>query len=848
MTLLELGYPNISKSITNPDVSNENALDFGEPLSLIEFIRMMDVSYNPSKNQEYYNAYLKSWNNTKKNKDLDDRVLIVERYRQFIQDVNLNYITPEEKKFLSNLNFNDPLDLDIAIPFYSRKLIEISQYYNSKREETKAQVNKNKTLGTLFRLENDVSEITTNFLNNLENWKTEYGGISNIEVEIEELYESYPEYFNQDPDSTYDNKDLDYGLDIFLRTNDDLVSEVFSGVSTDIINLKEGYDLFDNKRKLTEKYIATDYYYLSTGSTVFNFVSGKILDADNPASSFLNIKYPTTASTQRKEFKTPSEIGYFRPHKTSIVLIDGEKSTFSFNFNNLEPNKIYYFPDPNIRNTNEKFLTFINNDISLKKNDSSGSAKNQPISKKEDSQYFGYISKKDENKDKYLDQIFESGYISDSKFDIYNNQYGLFKNDGSFKKTIETINTESDYYYILNGHTFYDFTYGEGYAFDYTTIDDSTYQYTTRSGLSTHTGKLSTDFSRHYILFGGKFDTEFKFPPDYFPACQILEGYRFQFNGGPVTDDISSDLSAYPSSGSFYYSRLIEGGVHDLSPLQRALTDPLYPTLSANATLEIISDDINTFMFDGGVISDTSCDIKFELPKIYYDPTVLENSSYVLSSETDHNLYERLSSSGMIYVKNSHTKEVKPLTNHFKYLSTTLSTPIYQSLSSVNSFEIVGDVMFVETENYFIIQKILFEEGEFINPKKTTHTHTFNSNPYQKISKRFKKGNKVYYVLVDVETYPIPDNNFKIYPLVYEFDLNKFSKKIFTPITSEYGVVSGGSDTYTKSEQGNLTFNPRKNQFTLSFLLKTDTKKFIIQDFDFKINPFSIINHTQTKQ
>ena len=853
MTLESLGYPNIPKSITNPNVVVRDALDANNPLSFLQFIKTMDVSFNPSKNQDYYTEYLKVWNFVKNTKTADNNSVIIERYRDFIRDVNLEYTTLEEQKFLSKLDFNDPLDLDIAIPFYSRKLIEISEYYNKKREETKFQITKKRISGTNFGLTKDIKDIAINYLENLDNGKINYDFTdlkNNLEVEIEELYETYPEYFNQTPnDQIYDNKDLDYGLDIFLKTNAELIPLVFSGVSSSLIELKEGNSLLDNKRKLTEKYIFSDYYYLSTGSTVYDFISGKILDADNPSASFFNTKYPTTASTQRKEFKTPVEMGFFRPHKLSIILIDGEKPSYSFNFNNLEPNTIYYFSDPDIRGNNDGVLTFVNNDLFLKRNDSSGKAKNQPISDKSDSQYYGYISQTETTPSKYLYKIFESGYIQDAKEDIYNNLYGLFKNDGSFKQTIKVIPETEKQYYILDGHTFYDFKYGEGYAFNYSTVDNSTFPYTIRSGLSSCTKSLTADFSRHYILFGGKFTDNFTYPPDFYPNCQILEGYSVFRNGIPTIDTISSDLSGYPLSGTYYYSRLIEGGIHDSSPLQRALVDPSYPTLTANATQEIVPNETTTFMIDGGRVTPSLCDIQFQFPSIYYDPTVLQSSVYNLSSSPTENYFTRLSSAGIIYVKNTYTKEVKPFQTTFNYLSTTLLSSVYRELSGIHSFEIVGDTMFIQTKNNLIIQKILFENGEFVNPNKSTYVTSFNDNPYQKISKRFKKKDKVYYAKLDVETYPVLNNNFKIYPTIYEIDTTKHIRKTHSVGgLTEFYAVSGGSEAYTKAEEPVFTYNNRSNEYNISFLMKTSDNQFIIQEFDFELNPLSMITHKQIKQ
>ena len=856
MSLSKSGYPELSKSITNPNVKTMDALDDSGPFSFLKFIKNISNSFDPDKIQEYYNAYLKEWNYIKNNKEGDTDSIIIERYRDFIKDINVNYTTVEERKFLEQLDFNDPLDLDVAIPFYSRKLIEIANYYNKKREETKFQVIKNNTKGTIPTLEKEITNITLNFLENYDDNKILFDIDeikTNIEVEIEELYETYPSYFNQSPDdSVYDYKDLDYGLDIFLKNDQDLISEVFANVSEDLKSLKESDQLFENKRKLTEKYISSDFYYLSTGSTVYEFISGKLFDSDKPIANFLNKNYPTTASTNRKSYTTEFEQGFFRPHKTSILLVDGRNSSFKINFENLQPNSIYYFQDPEISGDSGDVLTFINDDLFLKRNDSSGVAKNQPTSNRKDSKYYGYISQTEITPSKYLDKIFESGYIQDEKSDSYNNLYGLFINNGDFSQTIQKTAETEEYFQILNGHTFYDYLYGEDYLFDYTTFDDSTIPYTTRSGISSFTGEFTTDFYRFYNIFGGKFtQKDFSYPPNYLPSYQLLDGVFFLNNDIPYTDTISSDLSAYPDSGSFYYSRLIEGGIHTESPLQRALLDASYPTLTADLTQDIKPDETNTFSIDSGFyIRDIFPDISLENFGIYYDPTVFETSVYSLTSSETDNYFNRSELNGKLYVRNSYNKSVVPLEEALPYFSTTFELSTYTEIvSGVKKFEIVDDILCLETDNNFIITKVLFENGEFTDPKNTTFITKLNNTPFQKISNRFKHGNSIYYALVNIDEYPATTNNFKIYPTIYELNVDEYTRNIHTPnISNDFYMISGGDISYNRSESPILTYDIRNNIFSVSFLLKDSSNNFIVQEFDFEMNPFNVLTHRQYKQ
>jgi hypothetical protein len=147
---LQLGYPDIPKSITNPNVNRVDVVDFEDPMSFIYFIKIISVSFEPDSLQEYYNHYIKLWNIEKNNKPSDEKALIIERYRDFIKELSLNYTTPEEKKYLSKVDFNDPFDLDIVLKFYSKKLLELSRYYNNKRNDLRYSQIRNKLGGTNF--------------------------------------------------------------------------------------------------------------------------------------------------------------------------------------------------------------------------------------------------------------------------------------------------------------------------------------------------------------------------------------------------------------------------------------------------------------------------------------------------------------------------------------------------------------------------------------------------------------------------------------------------------------------------------------------------------------------------
>jgi hypothetical protein len=836
---LSINYPPVPKSITNENVLGKDVIDNDSPMSFLKFIKIINVSYEPDTLQNYYNSYIIEWDGVKKTSETSTEDIIVERYRDFLRDVSLRYTTLEEKKFLSKIDFNDPYDLKIALPFFSRKLIEIAKYYNSKREESKFEITKKKLKGSIVGGEKSILDIIINYLDNLED-----GGIyfdiedikSKIEVEIEELYDEYSLYLNQTPnDKIYDNKDLDWGYDIFLKDTQELIDTVFSGLSEELITLKEIPDLIENKKRLSEKYLSTDFYYLSTGSTKTDFLSGRITDAGSIIPDFFNVDFPTTASTESNIFVTEREKGFFKPSKNNVIILDGVTNGFYFDFNNIEPNSVYYFPDPSKVGGDNDFVVILNTDSFLKKGHSSGQAINQPTSFQNDVKYNGYVSKIEPTKSKGFDKIFESGYIKDSKYDLYGNKYGLFIDNDSFKQSITYEEPNTIKSLLLNGGQFYDDIYGEGYSFDYTTFDDTTYTETLRSGLSSYTSSFS-GLSSPYTLFFRYFEPfdELIQPTssELVPTGRILEGAFFtEFDNSAFSDTISSDLSSYPDSGTFYYNTLVEAGIHTASPLQRALVS----SLTANLTETVTPGVSGVKLIDGGgFISDIDFRLSFTYPTYTYIDTTQSTSQYVTSAYDVDNLYDRNLLSGQIFVKNVKTKEILTITSIMDYLSSSLGSSFYQ-LSSTKAFEIYNNVMFVETQDYLNIFNIEYDDSEFVPSKDKSYVIPL-SGTYEKVSNRFKIGMDVLYCVTE-------KLSGGIIPNLYRFNPNtNINEKVFSKTNAGYVESDYDIDSInTHIDSPVLTYSSRNNVLKVSFLAKDQNEYFSVHEYDFDYQPTPIL-------
>lgn len=828
---LQLGFPDVPQSITNPNVNKKDAQDVSNPFPYLTFIKLINVSFEPDSLQQYYGIYIKAWNNIVVSSDQTDEQLIIDGYRNLLQEITLNFTTLEEKQFLSKIDFYDPLDLDVAMGFYGRKLREITQFYNNKRNDIKFNLIRNKLKGTNFGSEKTISELTLHYLRSLDEGKIlyDYNVIQDqIEIEIEELFDSYPLYFNQDPDpKVYDKKDLDYGMDLFLKSNTQLIEEFFSDLSQEAINLKELDAVFDNKRALTQKNVFTDFYFLSTGNTVNQILSGKLFESDRNINAFLNRDFPTSVSTEQECcVVSPRQKGFFRPLNTTIVLLDGQNGTFSYNLSNLEPNKLYYFPDPNILGKNGDIITFIVDDSFLKKHISSGNAVNQPATTPFDTKYYGYVSKHDPNIQKNLDSVFDRGFIKDAKRDIYGNMFGLFQNSVKHTSALKEIPVTDQISMVVNGYLFYDELYGEGFGFNYTTSDDTTYNETIRTGLSSYTNGFLYSSPLEFTISPGAFIPyeELTSPTE----DELLPNY--EINDGAFiigTETMSTDLSAFDYlPGSYYFSIVIEGALATSSPTQRALLDPSFPSLTADATQFIRNDDL--FVYDGDYIGIPSeFDVALGSPVYGYSDELNQPTVFYSLSDLPSQFY------GRILVRNSTTRTVDTLTEMLPYLPAKYSVPIIDEINNnVEKFEVVTDVIIIETTNYLVFDKIKFDKGVFENPKVVPIDLPHNTNGMDKLSNRFKINNYVYYCQLYTTTESV-SSTVTVYPKIYRFDTINFKNDLLFNAPLDIFTITSDSVVFDHVDPPTLTYNSRNNIFKLSYLLKDQNNTPTLFEYDF---------------
>lgn len=355
--------------------------DYDSPYSFLAFIQYQNFKTSDVNAQlKEYQSYVNTWASKKNLKKSEEKSLVRDAYINLLREITLNFSTEEEKRFIMNADFNDESDLDIIIPFFIQKLKQISFYYGEKREEVKSSLVKYNLKGSNFGVESIIKKIIYEYVdNNLNTDKQQLSSFyNNFDVSVTELYSETDQFFDnpENTENTYTNKiDPNIFINIkesiidaiseypfYLETSSDSILNEFQydpALTGDELNYLKNRDFinyFQNGeedlkinlfKSLYPKYIGSDFYYLSTNSQNQS-ISGILFEANNFDGQYLNKHFPTTIKSQSlNNLYTIYELGgFFVPQNQSILLYSTPKKTYSIDVDNLSPDKVYVFPDP----------------------------------------------------------------------------------------------------------------------------------------------------------------------------------------------------------------------------------------------------------------------------------------------------------------------------------------------------------------------------------------------------------------------------------------------------------------------------------------------------------------------
>lgn len=877
-------------SVINPDTTADKVLDDQNPFSFYDFLRYSQQQLSPVQYNESYQKYLVEWSAYKNNTAYQLDNIIRDRYVELLKDISLNHLTNEEKRFISTADFNDPEDLDIIIPFYSKKLREVCNFYASKREKIKNRIEVVKQKGNKTSVENTAYEAVTEYL-----YITDDDGlqdnfpsiqiddiINKATVEVEELYDVYSSYLDNDPKLTYGDYAVkttlrqdeytantnDVEADMFLNFDAAVKRYILEHVSIylaelygnftinyniDAVNLDckvndklysfitqykdEATEILNYKKQLTTKYIGSDFYYITTGSTTTSVTSGVLFSADSASKNLLNRHYPTTASVEEtSNLLNARSIGlFFRPEKNGLLYFTAPHSRYTLNQEKLDPNTTYIFPDPNLYGNTTGLTNNVDENYPLKhiydyQSDvqgadyfsAEGDIKTNPFNQN----FYAYFSKNQlcnniqtnlPGLSTNLASVCNKGKCVGWSIDVFGNQFGLFKSSAPKPLTDARSTTE--------------------------VAATTTYE----------------------MYDGG-----------------II---KFQ-NGYPVPDPVHADfsLNAVPNifASNYYYNALFDGGIGNVVQgimvrplLAKKVYDGLFYDLPPETQYTLVINNTNNTFSNGSLVINCG---------LFTDIEVYEGSfnfTYILSSiqykdmdggpiygveyiefahDTGKNLVITENLDGKttivadevfdvdhssIYVKNVTTGIVTHLSAALSSIVVKYDTNIQQELiNQVNDFNVYNDIIYFSTPNYFVVDRIDFDGTNIVRKSFTNNYISINPiHTIANISLPFFFETKNYSLMCVISSLSSNLNECALMPTFYKndgdsaliskieinnFNINEFinplpikftsiSKPILTYNTRNdlYAVVASVFDNNNLSYTYQILFGYNDNQINI---------------------------------
>ena len=466
------------------------ANDKDRVFTYIEFVKQSGYENDPNVFINQYKDYLCKWANIKNSETkVSDEDFVANKLIEILKSITLDYSSYEEQDFISHINLSNKSHIKALSALYSRKIRQITEFYRRKRNESVLIVNKNSIKGSKKSIQEIIYEKVFDFVFDNKDVIPSYKNIRrDLQISIEQYVDTYSEYFDIPRKTeltdesrremlTANMNDVDYrmyleielvvsellysgnvmleeipliaqlGLDLSQNCVGDMLALKNSLLANTTINLVDINEQIALKRRLYEKFLGTDLWYMYV-DLQGNIKIDILCRAANPSGNLLNCGNPDTATIPSNQEELLSHIGlFFKPDKTSILKINAKDYTWTVDVDNLIEDTVYIFPDPNkygdIGNNKDQNYPLIMEykmDYDIR-NLSSGTAVDDPLIMMTDQSWFSYYSKQDDvykqiknNKWEYsFTELSNKGFLANYQQDIWGNEWGLIK--GYEKKT-----------------------------------------------------------------------------------------------------------------------------------------------------------------------------------------------------------------------------------------------------------------------------------------------------------------------------------------------------------------------------------------------------------------------------
>lgn len=261
-----------------------------------------------------YNRYVLDWFNKNKETKISHTFLIRQKYLYLLDQLQLFFSDEEKHKWYNSINLMDEKELLLAVPYFAKKLKDISLYYLSLRKDVKNAKLKYNTAGTAFGVEQELystmlktfSDLNKDISPSLLAAVPQLSSIKQqLVVQIEELYDDTDYHdvsptldlserfnvFNSITEQFYQSKGISLSSESWLLsclslapTNDlntivnQITASILETTDTDIYEEFIVKNLSENKYNLLFNTLSSEYnteeIRLSQGNNYFYYPGG----------------------------------------------------------------------------------------------------------------------------------------------------------------------------------------------------------------------------------------------------------------------------------------------------------------------------------------------------------------------------------------------------------------------------------------------------------------------------------------------------------------------------------------------------------------------------------------------
>jgi len=762
-------YRNIklTKSIVNQDsLQLIIAEDKDEPFTYIQWQRSGGIPTSAADDvnlRSIYDIYLSKWREIKNSIIQSKARSSIEIYSNFLKQVDLD-LTADERRYINNLDYSDPLEVESALTFFVEKVREISIYYSDRRDQIKFETIKNSIKGSNEGVERHLYNQIATLVSDDDTARrlgistTQRDSIiRDLKIDIEELYD-ISDYRRDNTNSTYDPYIfIDYNASVQNLLNSYDVTLTNESGTVDIVSnntaeLELQFDVpledtsllpigdftdydhnelnLSNIKKLVMSGSGSKMVYLSSGSDK-QYITGTLFDSSKNLQNLYHDNGVNININQNTDTRTEQQLGgFFKPSSLGVLNYYSVSPKPLILDQYIQPDTLYIHPSLESGSNSSPIPVDYYENVSYAKENYLETGTVGEISKNISHipRFYNYQSSLQTN-------IYSREGISrkDDNFNFWTGGLDqLWSNSDVFSLDIPNIYKIDERQEALisnKGHAYNWLT--DSYGNEYALIK----KIRPFSILTTEDFALPEASARCTILDGSTFYLDNNLSPDYTQSVNehsnsLFENFTYEIvrNGSwfkreacTLLDLPGDSPSNIPSlKGNRVYCSTIDGYIFGYKPpgSSKLITYTDYKQYSSNSGIGFTKRPYITNTWNGGRFNQLCVDApitetvyKVESSEAFYQDSYEYNSTiYSVESDTvTKSLNTQQQQSGVLYIRDSNSAGTGPFDliapRVFGRYDDDIKTDILQNLIE---FDVIGSVIIFRTSTRYIFDKVTY--------------------------------------------------------------------------------------------------------------------------------------------